>query len=94
MTHRTQGCIIFAEVKEVTIKTTVSKRWQTAVPAEICKKYGIKAGQKIAWLDLGNMITILPLPKDSIKSFRGSSRGLLKALFEERKKEREREHGK
>jgi len=78
----------------VTIKTTVSKRGQTAVPAEICKKYGIKAGQKIAWLDLGNMITILPLPKDAIKTFRGSSRELLKTLYAERKKERERERGK
>lgn len=78
----------------MTIKTTVSKRGQTAVPAEICQKYGIKAGQKIAWLDLGNMITILPMPKDEVTSFRGSSRGLLKTLLAERKKEREREHGK
>lgn len=78
----------------MTIKTTVSKRWQTAVPAEICQKYGIKAGQKIAWLDLGNMITILPAPKDSIKAFRGSSNDLLKTLLAERKRERERERGK
>lgn len=78
----------------MTIKTTVSKRWQTAVPSEICHKYGIKAGQKIAWLDLGNMITILPMPSDSIKSFRGSSKGLLNTLIKERKKERERERGK
>jgi bifunctional DNA-binding transcriptional regulator/antitoxin component of YhaV-PrlF toxin-antitoxin module len=78
----------------MTIKTTVSKRWQTAVPSEICKKYGIKAGQRIAWLDLGNMITILPLPVDSIKAFRGSSKDLLKTLMSERKKERERERGK
>lgn len=75
-------------------ETTVSKRWQTAVPAEICHKYGIKAGQKIAWLDLGNLITILPMPKDSIKAFRGSSKDLLKNLLIERKKERERERGK
>ena len=78
----------------MTIKTTVSKRWQTAVPSEICHKYGIKAGQKIAWLDLGNMITILPMPNNSVKSFRGSSKGLLKGLLEERKKERGRERGK
>lgn len=78
----------------MTIKTTVSKRGQTAVPAEICKKYGIKAGQKIAWLDLGNMITIMPMPKDAISSFRGSSKGMLKTLLEERKKEKEKERGK
>ena len=78
----------------MTIKTTISKRWQTAVPAEICKKYDIKAGQKIAWLDLGNMITILPVAADPIKKFRNSSKGLLKTLLTERKKEREKERGK
>ncbi len=78
----------------MTIKTTVSKRWQTAVPADIAHKYGIKAGQKIAWLDLGNMITILPVTKDPLKTFRGSSRDLLKTLLSERKKEREKERGK
>lgn len=75
-------------------ETTVSKRWQTAVPAEICRKYGIKAGQKIAWLDLGSFITILPVPKSPVKAFRGSSRDLLKTLLAERKKERERENGR
>ena len=78
----------------MTIKTTVSKRGQTAVPAEICKKYGIKAGQKIAWLDLDSTITVMPYPTNPIKAFRGSSHGLLKTLLVERKKEREREHGK
>ena len=75
----------------MTIKTTISKRWQTAVPADICKRYGIKAGQKIAWLDLGNMITIMPVPKNPVRAFRGSSKDLLKTLLTERRKERERE---
>ncbi len=75
-------------------ETTVSRRWQTAVPAEICRKYGIKAGQKIAWLDLGNLITILPVPKHPVKAFRGSSSDLLKTLLTERKKERKRERGR
>ena len=78
----------------MTVETTVSKRGQTAVPAEICKKYDIKAGQKIAWLDLGSMITIIPAPKNPIKAFRGSSSGLLKLLLSQRKKDREKEHGK
>ena len=69
----------------MTIQTTVSKRGQTAVPAEICKKYGIRSGQKIAWADMGDTLRVMPVPSDPIKSFRGSSKGLLKALISERK---------
>ncbi len=75
-------------------ETTVSKRWQTAVPAEICKKYGIRAGQKIAWLDLGNIINILPVSSKPIKAFRGSSKGLSETLLKQREIERRRESGK
>jgi bifunctional DNA-binding transcriptional regulator/antitoxin component of YhaV-PrlF toxin-antitoxin module len=78
----------------MTIKTTVSKRGQTAVPAEICKKYGIKSGQKIAWLDLDSVISVMPVSDDPIKAFRGTSKGLNKVLLSERKKERDKERAK
>jgi bifunctional DNA-binding transcriptional regulator/antitoxin component of YhaV-PrlF toxin-antitoxin module len=75
-------------------ETTISRRGQTAVPAEICKKYHIKAGQKIVWQDTGTSITVLPAPADPVKAFRGSSKGLLKAMYVERKKERNKERAK
>lgn len=75
-------------------ETTVSKRWQTAIPAAIRDALDIKIGQKIAWLKLGNLVTLIPVPENPIKAFIGRSKGLTDALIEERKKERARERGK
>lgn len=76
----------------MTFETTVSKRSQTAVPSRLCRKYGIKSGAKIVWMDLGDMICVMPVPTDPVKSFRGSSKGLYKALLTQRKKERRRDN--
>jgi AbrB family looped-hinge helix DNA binding protein len=71
--------------------TKVSSRGQTAIPAEIRKKYGIKENSKLQWIDEGEIITVVPISEDPIKSFRGMSKNknLVKDLLEDRKKERE-----
>lgn len=56
--------------------STVSKRGQTVIPAELRKRYGIEEGTLLAWLDTGEGIQVLPLPKDPIKALRGSLAGL------------------
>lgn len=73
--------------------TTVSSRGQTSIPAEIRKKYGINANTKLQWIDEGELITVVPIGSDPIKSFRGKSKGkdLVKSLLEARKEERERD---
>jgi len=73
--------------------TTVSSRGQTSIPAEIRKKYGINANTKLQWIDEGELITVVPIGNDPIKSFRGKSKGkdLVKSLLEGRKEERERD---
>lgn len=78
----------------MTIKTTISKRGQTSIPSQICKKYGIKSHKQIAWIDLGNIINVIPVNDDSVKKFRGSSKGLLKELLSERKRDKKRENAK
>lgn len=69
------------------MKTTISERGQTAVPAQVRRRFGLKAGQHLQWVANGQIIYIVPVPKDAIKSFRGSSptSGLNPALLKARK---------
>ncbi|OIN96044.1 hypothetical protein AUJ66_07590 [Candidatus Desantisbacteria bacterium CG1_02_38_46] len=75
------------------MRTTVTVRGQTAVPAEIRRKYHIKGRMKLEWIDDGNVITVIPVSEDPIKYARGMLKGtgltksLLKARAEERKLE-------
>jgi AbrB family looped-hinge helix DNA binding protein len=75
------------------MQTKVSSRGQTAIPAQIRKKYGIKENSKLQWIDEGEIITVVPISEDPIKAFRGSSKNkdIVKILLEERRKERERD---
>jgi len=74
------------------MESTLTERGQTAVPARIRKRFGLKAGQKLEWVEDGKVIYVLPVPADPIKAFRGSSktRGLTEALLEERRKDARR----
>ncbi len=56
------------------METTLTERGQTAVPARIRRDFHLKSGQKLEWSEAGGVICILPVPKDPIKAFRGSSK--------------------
>lgn len=58
------------------METTLTERGQTAVPSRIRKRFGLKPGQKLEWVEDGQVIYVLPVPKDPVRAFRGSSRGL------------------
>ena len=75
------------------METTLTERGQTVIPAEIRKRYKLKKGTKLVWLDNGKTITVIPIPDDPVEALRGSGKGegLLAKLLEERKKDRERE---
>ncbi|HID95426.1 MAG TPA: AbrB/MazE/SpoVT family DNA-binding domain-containing protein [Candidatus Latescibacteria bacterium] len=75
--------------------STVSVRGQTAIPAEIRKRYGIKPHSRLQWIDNGRTITVVPIADDPIAVFRGKSKGkgLTEALLRWRKEERARENG-
>ena len=72
------------------MKTTVSTRGQVSIPSELRKKYHIEAETELEWIEEGNTIKVIPLPKDPIGAFRGAGKGRYTSdkLVRDRKKER------
>jgi len=72
--------------------TIMSERGQISVPAEIRKRYKIKKGTRLAWLDNGETITVIPLPNDPLEALYGCAKdeNLMEALMEYRREERAR----
>ena len=75
------------------MESTVTERGQTAIPAALRKKYGLKAHMKLVWVDTGGGIRVVPVPPDAVKSFRGVFKGLglTKSLLRDRQEELARE---
>ncbi len=71
--------------------TTLSDRGQTAIPARIRKRFKLKAHQQLEWADDGKVIYVLPVAKDPIAAFRGSTpKGVTKALLASRREDASR----
>jgi len=75
------------------MQTTVTKRWQTVVPALIRKRYKISEGDILVWVDDGETIRIVPVPSDPLKALRGRGVGedLVTQLLADRAEDRRRE---
>ena len=53
------------------MKTTLTVRGQTVIPAPIRKAYGLKSNAKLEWIDDGKCIRVVPLVSDTIAEARG-----------------------
>lgn len=75
------------------MRTTVSSRGQTAVPAAVRRRFKLTENSRLEWIVEGDVITVLPVPAAAARSFRGSLRGQYsgRALLRERERERRRE---
>jgi len=62
----------------------------TNIPAEIRKRHSIKGGDRLVWLDDGEVIRVVPLPADPLRALRGAGRGedLLSRLLLNRREDR------
>jgi AbrB family looped-hinge helix DNA binding protein len=72
------------------MKTTVTERGQTVVPAKIRRDHGIAPQTRLEWIDDGHTIRVVPVPADPIRAAKGISTGLGRRLLEERARERAR----
>ena len=78
------------------MRTTVSSRGQTAVPAEVRRRLGLTEKSRLEWLVEGGVITILPVPPDPARAFRGSlqAKYSVQSLLRDRARERKRERAR
>jgi AbrB family looped-hinge helix DNA binding protein len=73
--------------------TYATVKGQIVIPAELRRKYGIKAGTKINVIDTGEAILLKPVTEESLKCLQGKlkGKGVLKSLLEERRKDAQSE---
>ena len=71
---------------------TISSKGQLVIPAELRKKYRLKAGSRVAVEDHGGEIRVKPNPYEALLALRGKYAGypLEEDLMEERRKLDER----
>ena len=71
--------------------STVTTKGQLVIPAKLRRKYAIRKGTQVAFLEEENRLVLQPLTPEFIRSLRGSLKGErspLKLLLEDRKRER------
>jgi len=72
--------------------STVTTKGQLVIPSKLRRKYAIRKGTQVAFLEEQNRLVLQPLTPEFIRSLRGSLKGqssALKLLLEDRKRERE-----
>ena len=75
----------------------VSSKGQLVIPADIRRRYGIKPGTKVQFIEKDDQIVLQPVTKALIRSLCGIYKGeksMTGELLKERAKDREREEAK
>jgi len=71
--------------------STVTTKGQLVIPAKLRRKYSIKEGTQLAFLEHENRLVLQPLTPEFVRSLRGSLESgpsALTALLEDRRRER------
>jgi AbrB family looped-hinge helix DNA binding protein len=72
--------------------STVTTKGQLVIPSKLRRKYSIKEGTQVAFLEQENRLVLQPLTPEFIRSLRGclgKDSSALKSLLEDRKRERD-----
>ena len=73
-------------------KSIVTTKGQVVIPSKLRKKYGIKGGTMIQFIESEGEIRMVPITEEMIRrnvGFLGTKGRLLKALMDEKKRERD-----
>ena len=75
------------------METYATVKGQIVIPAELRRKYGIRAGTRITVIDTGEAIVLKPVNEESLRRLQGmlKGKGVLKTLMEERRNDAQRE---
>ena len=72
--------------------STVTTKGQLVIPSKLRRKYAIREGTQVAFLEEQNRLVLQPLTPEFIRGLRGSLKAepsALKHLLEDRKRERD-----
>ncbi len=72
--------------------STVTTKGQLVIPSKLRRKYAIRKGTQVAFVEEENRLVLQPLTPEFIHGLRGSLKGersALKHLLEDRKRKRE-----
>jgi AbrB family looped-hinge helix DNA binding protein len=88
----------FSQKDEITMNAAyVTSKGQLVVPAHIRRRYGIKPGTRINFVEEGDRIIFQPVTKEYINSFCGifkqkpGEKSMVQELIEERRAEKAKE---
>jgi AbrB family looped-hinge helix DNA binding protein len=72
--------------------STVTTKGQLVIPSKLRRKFGIRKGTQVAFVEEDQRLVLQPLTPEFVHSLRGSLKNdgaALKVLLEERKRDRE-----
>ena len=72
---------------------TLSEKGWVVIPLELRKRYHLKKGDKVHFIDYGGMVAIVPISRDPLKDASGMLKGgtsLVNALLKSRKEDKAR----
>lgn len=74
------------------MRSTITARGQTVIPAEIRRRFQLDPSKKLEWIVDDNTITVVPVKADPIEAFHGQGQGgSVERLIQDRKRDRVRE---
>lgn len=57
------------------LNVTVSQKGWVVIPAELRRKYGIKPGSRLQFVDYGGVLELIPVPDNPIEAAAGMLKG-------------------